>query len=279
MGLDTGNIISLSGKKYILQKCRKRPLPNDLSKKSLGFEACQVIDKDKHNNNNLLFIKIARTPNIDCPNIAQILLEQEKNVYQTLGNDDPLTPQFYNDGFFSFDHKDYYAIVREFRTGQHLAELPSIERRLFMDLIRAAIKTLVKYEGAGFYHGDLCPEHLLIGPDNKFTLIDPIGYPFTTPWNVVNNVRGTGHYNFLHPRDRKNRKVVSDYRDTYAIGKILEWAFENTPWSDLSLRAINELIDKALRVDLRFVYLSMSELLEDFEAVYREFPFKGEPIR
>lgn len=263
MQLELGHIIALSRGEYRLTN-KITSLDHSI-KRRISFwdiQTCtfEAIGINRDGKEKSLFVKLAPMYNTNRqPTTSYILLAQEKWVYQALGHSDPLTPFLWDHGGVEVDGQSFYAIVREFRNGTSLQDISGLELEIFMRLMKAAIATLISYEKAGFIHGDLCPEHFLIGQDNQFTLFDPVGYPIDTHGNIINRVHGTGRWMFIPPKDVESG-IVDRSRDIFAIGKILSRALTSSCLYDpIFIKIINKATHQTTDR-----YASMAELGKDF---------------
>ncbi|MFA5840338.1 MAG: hypothetical protein WC890_06770 [Candidatus Margulisiibacteriota bacterium] len=270
--LNIGSTITLRRGAYRFTKQRSYADDNQ----TLAFEAIGIGGKG---DSKPFFVKLAPVKGENNRvTTDSIVLRQEKRVYETLGEGDHLTPSFWDHGKVVAYDEDFYVIVREFRPGKSLEETPNIPLNLFMKVMKEAVATLTKYEQAGFIHGDLCPGHLLLSPDNQFTLFDPIGYPINRNGNIINRVHGLGRHKFMPPEDHTNSSnvhpvlKVSRLRDVFAIGTIFYKAFQASSYLYCSdfMRQLDPLRQKATAVPINTRYTSMAELEKDFNAVFTD---------
>lgn len=161
------------------------------------------------------------------------------------------------------DKKDHIEIVREYLSGDTLADLVKNHKRLKTDTalkIAADIcDGLADVHKMGFVHRDITPNNIIVSPDGCARIIDfGIARDFSKEKKSDTNILGTPGY----AAPEQFGFSQSDARtDIYAIGVLLNVMLTGYLPNEREVKgALGKTIKKCIEIDYRHRYESMNDL-------------------
>lgn len=126
----------------------------------------------------------------------------------------------------------------------HLVDGPSRPLPVALWLVRQIAQALKAMHIAGWSHGDVKPNNVIIGTNGHATLIDTA---FAAKSNTPVNNRFRGTPEFAAPELLENPPRQTAASDTFSLGKILwQWLIATDVNDDVLLTPIAELVERML---------------------------------
>lgn len=109
-------------------------------------------------------------------------------------------------------------------------------------LVRQICQALTAMHAAGWIHGDIKPENVIVGNNGHVTLID---LAFAQLGTLTQSVPFRGTPDYAAPELLVNASTVSPASDTYAVGRILwHWLTHVDTSSEVLLSPVCELVEQ-----------------------------------
>jgi serine/threonine protein kinase len=131
--------------------------------------------------------------------------------------------------------------------GRHFSDAPAKKLPVALWLVRQTAQALAALHDAGWIHGDVKPDNVIIGPRGHVTLVD-LG--FATRIHSIRSRLFRGTPDYACPESLSNQHAALPAMDVFSLGRILwQWMTHIEPISQVVLEPVADLVETMISAD------------------------------